>query len=123
MRHWLLTLVLPIVVASTASADPVSRDQVMRAQGDLERRVDLAVATYAAHIGMMQYTQYCLTEMNRVTSGHTIDGSIPFGVNYNEITDSDMLAHVVQVRESYERSFQILCLANAKNSLREAERK
>lgn len=101
----------------------VSKDDVQRAQGEMLMRVLDAVNSYARQINIEHgYVNYCLEELHLRTREHPTDGYIPFGVNYKKITDSENLARVIKSRENYERSFLILCLANAKNTLREAGR-
>jgi hypothetical protein len=106
------------------NAAPVTQAQIAAAQGAMGHRIDAALIVYATKIGIdPSYIGYCTTELLRVTEVLPVNGAIPFGVNYHEITDSQALAIVISTRENYERSFQILCLANAKAALRAANQK
>ena len=81
-------------------------------------RVSSEIDAYAERIGIdHDFVTYCRTEMNIRTDGLPDDGSIPFGIQYSEIFDKDELNLIIEVREAYERSFMMLCLANAKNAL------
>ncbi len=100
---------------------PVNQAEVDLAQSEMLRRIMDAVALYARSINIgNDYVNYCYQELHLKTEGHPANGSIPFGINYRQITDSDRLAQVLSVREAYEKSFLTICLANAKNALRDA---
>lgn len=108
--------------ASQALGDPVNAAQVRTAQLDMLARVFAAAEKYADRIGMGKpYINFCQRELDLKTYQHPANGSIPFGVNYLEIKDREELDKVLAVRENYERTFLVLCLANAKNSLAQAE--
>lgn len=119
-----LVMAAVMMSAMSVSATPVTQDQVIHAQADLGRRVDEAVTAYARSIGIDPvYVSYCTIELYRIESPRSGDGSIPLGVNYYEIKNSEYLSLVINSREAYERSFKILCLANAKIALKAAIQK
>jgi len=79
--------------AGRLSAEPVTSEQVSRAQGQMHTRISAAVEKYAVEIGIdPDYITYCHSEMALQTSRDSPNGLIPFGVNYNEIRDSSYLA-------------------------------
>lgn len=79
------------------------------------------MSRYVTEIGIdPAYVAYCYADMHLRSFNHPINGQIPFGVNYNNITDASNLKQIISVREKYEKSFVILCLANAKNALVQA---
>jgi hypothetical protein len=107
----------------SAAADPVTQAGVNNAQSQMLARIHDAVARHAAEIEIdPMYVSFCQSEMHLRTFSHPTNGYIPFGVNYNSITDSERLEHVLSAREAYETSFMFLCLANAKNALRQAKK-
>jgi hypothetical protein len=125
MRALYVTILMisAALIMVDARADPVSQDEVQRAQGAMLARIELASNTYARKIGLeLVYVAYCNEELYLKKFQHPANGQIPFGVNYREIRDSKFLELVVHNREVYETSFMFLCLANAKNVLRSAER-
>lgn len=122
LRTLILLLALPI--STSAIAAEVTSAEVQRAQHQMLDRVSSAAQLYAEKIHLdPAYVTYCQTELNLKIHQNPIDGSVPFGVNYKQITDPDQMNAILGVREKFERSFFVLCLANAKNALRDAERK
>ena len=116
-----ITLISALCMTTAAVGEIVSQKDVQRAQGEMLMRVQDAVNRYARQINIEHgYVNYCSNELHLRTREHPADGFIPFGVNYKKITDSETLALILSSHENYERSFLILCLANAKNTLREA---
>ena|ERR1039458_4405991 len=114
-------IAIVIICSGPVSAAPVTQQEVSRAQGAMLIRVQKAVAAYAQKIGIdASYVSYCQSELDRKTDVLPSNGLIPFGVDYNSITDSDNLKIILDSREAYERSSQILCLARAKASLKAA---
>jgi len=112
-----------MMTSAEVFGDPVNRTDVEKAQVDMITRVDDAVSRYASEIGIdPAYLTYCRADMYLRSFNHPANGHIPFGVNYNNITDSSNLKQLLSVREKYERAFLILCLANAKNALAQAAR-
>lgn len=59
---------------------------------------------------------YCRIEMSLHTA-HSSDGSIPFGVNYNKISDAKELKTIIDAREAYEKSYLLLCISRAQRDL------
>jgi hypothetical protein len=107
---------------STPAMAQVRESEMLRAQGDMLRRVGTDVDAYARKIGLSEsYSSFCHTQLSLDTR-HEQDGSVPFGVNYHSFKDAKELEIAIFAREAYERSYLILCLARAKASLREAER-
>jgi hypothetical protein len=93
-----------------------------QAQIEMAHRVQ-TVRQFASNIGLPEsWIGYCFEELYLHTYQHPMNGHIPFGVNYNDITDPKRLELVIASRENYERSFQILCLANVKKALADAKR-
>jgi hypothetical protein len=100
---------------SDAIAGEEQRKMLMRELGE--------VRAYAAHIGMSDYMSYCQTKMaDELNLQPRFTGQVPWGVNYHAI-DRQTLTITLQAREDFERSYLKLCLAEAKNALRDAERK
>ena len=124
MNMRILVASLCVLLASDGvCADPVTSGDVSKAQAQMLSRVANAVDRYAVEIGIDRaYVTYCRSAMYLQSFAHPANGAVPFGVDYNRITDSDNLKLVLTVREEYETSFLILCLANAKNALRDAKR-
>ena len=123
-RNLLITAIVVLIVTSSyVKADPVSQKDVMQAQFQMLNRVSTTVNQYAEKIGMdPAWISYCRSQMRLQTFQHPTDGAIPFGVNYNSITDSETLDNVIYARESFERGYLILCLARTKNELVEADK-
>lgn len=112
---------LAILSSSPAAAQAVSYDEAGRAQGEMLTRVSAAADAYAKSIGIGDgYITYCRVKLNMVGDGHPKDGSIPFGINYRDVT-RETLTLTISAREAFERSFLTLCLAEAKNTLRSAQ--
>ena len=118
-----LLLATPFMVLSSAvEAEPVTSAQVSAAQVQMLSRIGTAVEKYAKRLHLdPTYISYCHGELALKTSNYPANGLTPFGVNYNQVTDSEYLDTVIRAREGYEQSFMFLCLANAKNTLRAAE--
>ena len=116
-----VTMVGFLCMTTSVLAEPVTQDNVDKAQVKMLTRAMDAVDKYSERINIdHEFVIYCRADLSFKKGLHPRDGSIPFGVNYKKITDSDFLDTVLLIRENYERSFVILCLANAKNALREA---
>ena len=45
-----------------------------------------------------------------------VDGSVPYGVNYNTGSD-ETLRVTLSIREEYETGYMMVCLAEAKNAI------
>jgi len=116
-----IVIIALLMTSAMSFADPVTRADVDKAQVEMITRVDDAVSRYVSEIGIdPAYVTYCRADMYLRSFNHPANGQIPFGVNYNSVTDSNNLNQILSVREKYERSFLILCLANAKNALVQA---
>jgi hypothetical protein len=123
----MIKMLLKILIFSSllpfmALAEPVAESDVQIAQLDMLNRISEATIQYAEKISLDDsYITYCKSELYLKTYQHPPNGYVHFGINYGEITDSERLNLVINSREAYEKSFIILCLANAKNILNEAE--
>ncbi len=114
---------LSLACVSVASNAQVPQADVDRAQGAMLNRVAHAVDTYAAHIGIDRaYVGYCDGMLN-LEESRAPAGLIPFAVDYHKVPDKYQLSTVLVVRERFEQSYLILCLANAKRTLESAERR
>lgn len=112
-----------LVYLAPALAAPIAQADVDRAQSQMLVHQSEVVNRFAAEIKMdPTFIGYCHNEMYLRTLNHPTNGYIPFGVNYNTIRDSEELRRVLDSREGYETSFMMLCLANAKNALRQARK-
>lgn len=99
----------------------VSELETGRAQGEMLKRIDEAVSNYVRQIGIDEsYVGYCRTKLGLETNKVPVDGSIPFGINYKAISTSEELNTIITARENFERSFIILCLSSAKQTLNQA---
>jgi len=88
---------------------------VNKAQSAMIGRVRDAVETYAAKIkAEKSLVTYCRQELSLKTSLYPVNGQIPFGINYNQIRDTETLETIIWNRESYETWFLKLCLANCR---------
>jgi hypothetical protein len=109
-----------VAIAAPALAQQVTSQEAGRAQVEMMRRVSGAVREYATSIDIDPgYIDYCQTKLNEVGRASANDGSIPFGFNYGTAT-RQTLKMQIDTREVFERSYMILCLAEAKNTLRAA---
>ena len=85
-------------------------------------RITSEVEAYATTINIdPEYIVYCRIEMNNKIDLLPKNGSIPFGINYFQIADSQTLRSVIYNREVYEKSSIKLCLANVKKTLSDAK--
>ena len=101
----------------------ISETESGNAQGAMFKRIDSAVAAYVQGRGIDEsYVEYCRTKLNMDTSREPTNGMIPFGVDYTKIATTDELKIVIATRENFERSYLILCLAEAKKTLDENSR-
>jgi hypothetical protein len=114
-------IVLGLAALTVSANAQVSELDAGRAQGEMHSRVNESINAYVKRIGIdPSYYGYCRTKMYLETR-HDNDGSIPFGVNYRNIKDSEQLNIIISVREEFERSFLTLCLADAKRAIKAAE--
>ena len=92
------------------------------AQAQMFTRINAAVEQKAKELGLgKDVVTYCRIELNVHTAHIPTDGSIPLGVNYNEIKTIAELNTVLEVREAYEKTFLLLCLSRAKRDLTPAK--
>ena len=107
-----LSLIAPVSALAQSKVD------IMTAQGQMHSRVMAVVEKRAKELGVgHDVVTYCRIELNNHTGQIPKDGSIPFGVNYNEISDAGTLKTVIEARESYEKTFLLLCLSRASREL------
>jgi hypothetical protein len=98
----------------------ISEIETGNAQGAMLKRIDSVVAEYVERRGIDEsYVDYCRTKLNMETSREPSNGMIPYGADYTKMATSEELRTVISSRENFERSYLILCLANAKNTLAE----
>lgn len=113
---WMLSFV------SVASAEPINQDKVMRAQGEMILRIADRIEKYTNSIGLeVWFISYCRVKMSMETEKMPKNGSIPFGVNYYDIVDSQTLDATIYAREAFETGYLMVCLSNAKTSIRSAK--
>jgi hypothetical protein len=111
-----------VLLLSNPAVAQLSQAETGRAQVEMQIRIERAVDSYVQKIGMRDgFVSYCQNEMHLQSATHPKNGIIPFGVSYSNITDRDQLHMIIGIRENYERSYLILCLARAKKLLSEAE--
>lgn len=93
-------------------------------QTKMHERVMAFAAAYAARFGVgSPFFEYCQTKLTISTSHEPTDGLIPYGVNYNDIRTESELKNGLDQRENYEKTYLVLCLADAKRSLSQTEAK
>ena len=114
MSRFLICLLL----LASVNAGAQEKVDVMAAQGKMHARVTAVVEKRAKELGVgSDVVTFCRIELNNHTGQLPKDGSIPFGVNYNDITDVDTLKMVIEARESYEKTYLLLCLSRASRDL------
>ena len=80
-----------------------------------------APSAYAKSIGLgSEYVQFRQTELNIKTGAMCQNGQIPFNVQYKDLSP-EMPKMVIELRENYQRTAMIFCLANAKKLLNDAK--
>jgi hypothetical protein len=120
IRHIFLLLLLAIGVVSESYA--ITNNEIKTVQIEMLSRINNEVEAYATTINIdPEYIVYCRIEMNNKIDLLPKNGSVPFGVNYFQITDNQTLRSVIYNREIYEKSSIKLCLANVKKTLRDAK--
>ncbi len=108
--------ILLILVTIAARAD--EKFDTSAAQGEMFNRINAVVEQRAKDLGLgKDVVTYCRIELNDRTNQVPKDGSIPFGVNYNQISTAAELKTIIEVREAYEKTFLLLCLSRAKRDL------
>lgn len=106
------TIVFVLIACPAAALD------YMRAQGDMITRVERAVDEFSRKIGATtEMKAYCRVEMDLATVHYPKNGSIPFGVAYNEIVSQETLDLVIYNREAFEKNFLMRCLSQTVKDL------
>ena len=114
MNRTVSCLVAPLPALAFAQGKP----DVVAAQAEIFTRVAAVTDRYAQKLGLdNDVVSYCQIELNNKTNQFPKDGLLPFGVNYNNITSAQELSRVVAARESYEKTYMLLCLSRAKRDL------
>lgn len=120
------TLKMVLVVMALCANPPVQTFaqslDTTKAQAEMHNRISAAVNSFARRIGAGSALEtYCRVELFMHTQ-HPADGSIPYGVNYNNIRSQRELDQVIGVREAHERNYLLLCIARAKRDLDAVEK-
>ena len=109
--------------SAISAGESVTQEQVQSEQMAMVNRVAIHASDYAKKIGLaLDFIVYCKSELHLKKNKNSDYLEIPFGVNYNKIDSRMYLESVLKVRESYEKSFLSLCLANVKITLNKAEK-
>ncbi|GJD49416.1 hypothetical protein OPKNFCMD_2146 [Methylobacterium crusticola] len=117
----LLTIAVAIGLIVNSLIENADTKALAVAQAEAARRVVAAVDAFAGKAGLSQdWVAYCRVETQRKIGLYPKDGSIPFGLRYSSATAAEVQA-AMRVREQYEMSDQILCLATLRNALRGAD--
>ncbi len=126
MRKWgLFCACVTMIVAGSASAqrNPFGID-IGTPSTDMWKRIEAYTSAYADRIGIGDpYWQYCHIKLTMSTANEPTNGLPPYGVNYNTIRNDAELKKVIDAREAYEKSYLVLCLADTKRILNQAEAK
>ena len=123
MRKALVIVALIVVFAKPQLLSAQQAIDTGPAQYQMFSRVMEAVKAYAQSIGIEEsWIGYCQQELHLQTYAHPPNGYVPFGVDYNTITDRKRLDEILLSRQNYETSFITLCLANVKKTLADARR-
>jgi hypothetical protein len=121
LKNWIFYVGVPSLLVTPVAAAPVDAEAVSNAQSQLIARISTEMLAYATRIRVDPgIVGYCQGELYLRTFQHPPNGHVPFGVNYNQIRDSERLDVVISNRENYERWFLKLCIANAKLTLHRA---
>lgn len=111
-----------LLFSTVVRAESITPQEVDKAQAEMLKRIEANIKKYAARIGLDPwYISYCRGKMDIEIALYPQNGSIPFGVNYRTISDSERLELVLSNREAFETGYLQLCLANAKSTLSAAE--
>lgn len=115
-KLWIVLILLPTATLAQEKLD------ITTPQVQMHNRISAMVDQRAQQLGLSQdVVTYCRIELNHKTETFPKNGSIPFGINYNQITDMTELTIVITGREAYEKTFMLLCLSRAKRDLSVAE--
>lgn len=112
------TLFVILVLAFAPMALAQTTLNTSKLQIEMLDRVLAAEQLRAQQLGLNgEVVEYCQVELNRNEDQFPHNGEIPFGINYNEITNPAQFKKILEVRESYEKTFMYLCLARVKKEL------
>ena len=76
------------LTALPVTGAPVTKQEFSRAQGKMHTRLIEAVERCAREIEIdREYITYCRSAMDLRVFPYPVNGSIPFGIDYNEISD------------------------------------
>ncbi|WP_223618954.1 hypothetical protein [Lysobacter sp. ESA13C] len=115
-RFWLFLVLLPMAASAQGKLD------ITTPQIQMHNRISAVVDQRAQKLGLGEdVVTYCRIELSHKTDQFSKNGSIPFGINYSQITDPAELTMVITIRESYEKTFLLLCLSRTKRDLSVAE--
>ena len=114
MRIKIISICMVMLFLSTTEAQSVDIRDAVKAQGDMLERISTHNNLWLNILSLGQeYKIYCEQELSLRKYGFPSDGSIPFGVNYNNL-DKAQLELTISVRETYEKAFVRLCLMKIK---------
>lgn len=81
-------------------------------------RIDESVKAYAGQLGLDDsFIAYCRTELRIRLQEQVKQDNPVFNFTPEKIRTQAALDAVIRIREAYERNFQYLCLAQARNTL------
>ena len=118
MRSTLKMILAVMVLCTSPFAQAFAQGlDTAKAQAEMLNRVSAVVDSFARRIGAgNDLSNYCWTELHLHTR-HATDGSIPYGVDYNNIRSQRELDTVIKVREVHMRNYLLLCIARARRDL------
>jgi hypothetical protein len=120
MRFGLVLVAFSLSLIQGSATQAQGYIDTQKAQSEMFARISATVGAYAKTINIADvWVLYCLTEANRKAE-HRTDGSAPFGIDWSTIRDQKTLDLYIYLRENWYKQEQVLCLARAKNELREA---
>ena len=67
------------------------------------------------------FWQYCQMRLAMETTNHPTNGLPPFGVDHRLVKSEVELKTIISQAEVYEKAYLVLCLADAKRTLKQAE--
>jgi hypothetical protein len=104
------------VVAGPTS--PIDTGESAKAQMEMLTRIEDAVRRYATQIGLDDsYVQYCRMELRIRLQEQVKSGNPIFNFSPERIRSTEALKAVIAIRETYERTFLNVCLAQAKSAM------
>jgi hypothetical protein len=88
------------------------------AQAQMLQRVFKNIDAFMAQVGATsEMNTYCRVLLNRFDDSAPKDGSVPFGVDYNQVKTQQELDTIIEVREAFETVFLKRCLSRAVQDL------